>query len=217
MRMSHATSPQLATKRWRRVVRPTDWQSIKRVLRVDRWRREHGLLRNRKRQRVVWTARWWESGLRRSYVEVVGRSIADYVGLPKHLRIVEGGLRRGKLARATRRVLETRTSWLLKVDSQTTREEGRRVIELVLHCPHWKISTHPHIVRIVFRLDMPTRSSEGRDHAVWRRQATPSVVRHIMFVILGLERWLIAFIIGSVAIAASRPFSIHDRNYGSPI
>jgi hypothetical protein len=38
-----------------------------------------------------------------------------------------------------------------------------------------------------------------------------------MLVVLGLERWLITFIVGSVAVTAARSLSIHDRNDGSSI
>jgi hypothetical protein len=131
--MSHAAGSELTTKRRRRVVRSANGQSIKRVLRTDRWRREHGLLRIRKRQRIVRTTRRGKRGLRRRHVVVVGRSVADHVGWPKHLRTVEVGLRGDELAMATRWVLEVRTARLLEIDTQATRKEGRGVIEVVIH------------------------------------------------------------------------------------
>jgi len=72
------------------------------VLRTDRRRREHALLRvGKERQRVKRTTRWRDSGLRGSHVVVVGRRVADHVGWPEHLGIVEVGLR-DELAMATR-------------------------------------------------------------------------------------------------------------------
>jgi len=92
-------------------------------------------LRIGERQRVVRATRQGKRGLRRRHVVVAGGRVAYHVGRPKHLRIVEVGLRCDELAMAIRRVLEIWTSWLLEVDSQATMEEGGLVGEVVIHCP----------------------------------------------------------------------------------
>lgn len=85
---------------------------------------------------------------------------------PEHLlRTVEAGLVRHELALAARRVLEIGTSGLRlllrEVHSQATSEEGRLIIEVVLHRPHWKVATHPKIIRITLRVKMSAVASEG--------------------------------------------------------